>query len=114
MTEQEKILVQLLAWAYLQSARPEKAAVLLAALDVVAPGQRKVLRALALAQVRCGEPQLALDTLRRVALAGGMDAAFHLLQARALVACERRLEAAAAVASCLAMRRAQPAGESRP
>jgi Flp pilus assembly protein TadD len=114
MSEQEKNIVQLLAFAYLQNARPEKAAVLLAALDAVAPGQRKVLRALALAQLRCGQPQSALDTLERVALCGGIDAAFHLLRARALIACERRLEAAAAVASCLAMRRARPAGEARP
>ena len=105
VSEQEKNVVQLLAYAYLQNARPEKAAVLLAALDAVAPGQRKVLRTLALAQVRCGQPQLALDTLDRVAIAGGIDAAFHLLRARALAACERRIEAGAAMAAFQAMRR---------
>src|SRR5262249_15406082 len=63
MSEQERNLVQLLAYAYLQSARPDKAAALLCALDAVAPGQRKVLRTLALAQVRCGQAQSALDTL---------------------------------------------------
>jgi predicted Zn-dependent protease len=101
MDEQEKNLVMLLAWAYLQNARPQKAATLLAALDVMAPGQRQVLRTLALALVRSDEPQRALDTLERMAVTGPADAAYHLLRARALSACERRIEAGAAMAACL-------------
>jgi Flp pilus assembly protein TadD len=106
--ERDVHLVQLLAYAYLQQARPEKAAVLLDALDAVAPGQRKVLRALALAQLRSGEPERALETLRRVALGGGADAAFHLLRARALAACGRRIEAGTEMAACLAARHVRP------
>ncbi len=104
MDEQEKNLVMLLAWAWLQNARPQKAATLLAALDVVAPGQRQVLRTLALALVRSDEPQRALDTLDRMAVTGPADAAWHLLRARALAACERREEAGAAMAACLRAR----------
>ena len=96
--------MNLLAYAYLQLDRTARAAVLLAAIDAVLPGHRKVLRTLALAQLRCGNPQLALDTLDRVAIAGGIDAAFHLLRARALSACERPIEAATSMAACLAMR----------
>jgi len=110
MSDQEKNLVQLLAYAFLQNARPDKAAALLAALDAVTPGQRQVMRALALAQVRSGQPGQALDTLDRVAISGGIDAAFHLLRARALAACERRIEAGAAMAACLAARAARQAG----
>lgn len=106
MGEQQVNLVQLLAWAYLRNARPDSAATLLTALDVAAPGRRKVLRALALAQVRTGEPRAALDTLDRAAAAGSVDAAWHLLRARALAACERRIEAGASMAACLSMRRA--------
>ncbi|MGE0329457.1 MAG: hypothetical protein AB7P37_02055 [Ramlibacter sp.] len=109
MDEHEKSAVQLLAWAWLQNSRPEKAATLLAALDVTAPGQRKVLRALALALVRSSEPQRALDILDRVAVAGGRDAAWHLLRARALAACDRREEAGEAMQSCLALRELEPA-----
>lgn len=104
MDEQQKNLVQLLAWAWLRHARPEKAATLLAALDVAAPGQRAVLRALALALVRSNEPQRALDVLDRMAVAGGRDAAWHLLRARALAACDRRDEAGLAMAACLRAR----------
>lgn len=107
MDEQEKSLVLLLAWAWLRNARPQKAATLLAALDVVAPGQRQVLRTLALALVRSGEPQRALDTLERMAVTGRADAAYHLLRARALTAADRRAEAAAAMAACLQARRAE-------
>ncbi|WP_374608477.1 hypothetical protein [Diaphorobacter nitroreducens] len=100
MDEQQKNLVMLLAWAWLRNARPQKAATLLAALDVVAPGQRQVQRMLALALVRGGEPRRALDTLDRMAVTGAADAAFHLLRARALAACDRRIEAGAAMAAC--------------
>lgn len=107
MNENEKNLVQLLAWAYLQNARPQKAATLLAALDVVAPGQRQVLRTLALALMRSDEPQRALDTLDRMAITGPADAAWHLLRARALSACGRGMEASAAMAACLSARSAE-------
>lgn len=100
----ENDAMQLLAHAYLQNARPEKAATLFGAIDAVAPGQLAVLRGLVLAQLRCGHGQQALDTLERVQLAGGVDAAFHLARARALAACGRAAEATAAMAACIAMR----------
>ena len=98
--------MQLLAYAYLRSARPRKAATLLAALDALAPGQRRVLRQLAHAQVLCGQPGPALQTLERVAMAGGIDVAYHLLRARALAASGRRIEASAAMAACQVIRAA--------
>jgi Flp pilus assembly protein TadD len=104
MPEDQQNFLQLLAYVYLQNARPDKAAVVLAALDTVAPGQRKVLCSLALAQVRSGKAQRALDTLDRLALAGGVDATFHLLRAQALGSLERQAEAAAAMQTYLQMR----------
>ena len=84
MTAEEQIFLSLLGHIYLQNARPDKAAVLYAALDRMVPGQPKVLCALALAQVRSGKSQRALDSLDRLAMAGGVDAVFHLLRAQAL------------------------------
>jgi Flp pilus assembly protein TadD len=107
VNDQEHIAVQLLAYSYLQNARPEKAEVLLSALDAVAPGQRKVLRALALAQIRNGRAQSALDTLDRIALTGDTESAFHLLRARALVASGRRVEAGNAMRACFATRQVE-------
>ncbi|WP_144630572.1 hypothetical protein [Bordetella genomosp. 13] len=97
-------LIGLLSYIYLENDRPEKAAVLLAALEALelaAPRQRVTL---ALAQLRAGKPDTALATLERVALQGGMDAAFHLVRAQALLALERRPEAAAAMRAYVAMR----------
>jgi Flp pilus assembly protein TadD len=111
VTERDGNLMQLLAHVYLQNGRPEKAAVLLAALDLLMPGQKGVLRALALAQLRIGEARLALDTLDRVAIAGGIDAAYQLLRARAFAECGRRIEATAAMKACLAMRKAPTVSE---
>ena len=104
MNPEGQSLLALLGYVYLQNALPDKAAVVLAALDKLAPGQRKTLCALALAQVRSGKAQRALDSLDRLAMAGGADAAFHLLRAQALHALERNEEAALAMKNYLQMR----------
>lgn len=109
MPEDQQNFLQLLAYVYLQNARPDKAAVVLAALDALAPGQRKVLCALALAQVRSNKAQRALETLDKLALAGGVDATFHLLRAQALGALERKAESAAAMNTYLQLRPAAAA-----
>lgn len=104
MGEREQMLIYLLGYFCLQNARPDKAAVLLAALDALAPGQIRVLRGLALSEVRNGRPRRALDTLERLAMIGGGDAAFHLLRAQALGALEQHGECAAAMQAYLHMR----------
>lgn len=110
MTPLEHNLIELLSYAYTRSARPEKAAALLMALDALSPGQGKVLPALALAQVRCGRAHEALQTLERIDGASAFDAAYHLLRAQALTACERRIEAGEAMSACIAARRASREG----
>lgn len=105
MTQQEQTLLNLLGYVFLQSARPDKAAVVLAALDALAPGQPAVLRALVLAQLRSGKASRALALLDQLAMAGGVDAAFHLLRAQALAALERPEEAAVAMQNYVHMRK---------
>lgn len=106
MTGDDESFLALLGYVYLENARPDKAAVLYAALDRLTPGQAKTLRALALARIRANKPQSALDALDRLAMSGGVDAAFHLLRAQALSSLQRRDEAVAAMQSYLQLRTA--------
>jgi len=107
-------VMDLLGYIYLQHGLPDKAAVLLAARDVLAPGNARVLLTLALAQVRSAKPDRALATLERLALAGGVDAAFHLVRAQALQAAGRHDEAAVAMRAYVALRAPVAAGEAQP
>jgi Flp pilus assembly protein TadD len=97
-------LMDLLGYIYLQHGRPDKAAVLLAARDVLAPDDTRTLLSLALAQVRSARPARAIDTLDRLALLGAMDAPFHLVRAQALQALGRAEEAAGAMRAYVSMR----------
>lgn len=114
MTNDEQALLSLLGYVFLQNARPDKAAVALAAVDVLRPGQARVLRALALAQLRSGKPERALATLDRLAMTGGIDAAFHLLRAQALGLLERGAEATIAMQTYVAMRAVPGAAPAAP
>ncbi len=109
-------LMDLLAYVYLQNRLPDKAAVLLAARNVLAPDDPRALLALALAQVRSAKPQRALNTLEQLALLGAMDAPFHLVRAQALQALDRRDEAASAMRAFVALRNptAEPSPETAP
>lgn len=90
-------LLDLLAYAYLENDRPEKAAVLLAALETLGLADARQRTALAWAQLRSGEPASALDTLDQVALQAEPGMAFHLVRAQTLVALGRNAEAQAAM-----------------
>lgn len=104
MAPNESSVMSLLGYVFLQNARPDKAAAILAALDVMEPGQPRVLRSLVVAQLRSGKPGLALETLDRLAMAGGVDAAFHLLRTQALTGLQRTDEAAVAIKTFLRLR----------
>jgi len=86
-------LIGMLSHFYLQHGRPEKAAALLAALDLMVPDDPSTLRGLALAHLRAGNSRLALEVLDRLALQGEMDARFHLIRLQALAAEQRHEEA---------------------
>lgn len=102
-------LLDLLSYIYLENDRPDKAAVLLAALDELGLADARQRVSLALAQLRSGKPESALSTLDRVALEGGMSDAFHLVRAQALVALGREPEALAAMRAYMDLRAQQSA-----
>lgn len=102
-SHKEVEFMDLLAYIYLQHGRPDKAAVLLIARNLLVPDDPRVLLSLALAQVRAAKPTQALQTLERLALLGAMDASFHLVRAQALQALEQSAEAASAMRAYLAM-----------
>ena len=107
-------LLDLLSYIYLENDRPEKAAVLLAALDELGLADARQRTSLALAQLRAGKPESALATLDRVALQGGLSSAFHLVRAQTLTALGREAEAEAAMRAYVDLRTRQAApAESR-
>lgn len=107
MTADIQTLMALLGYVYLQNARPDKAVAILAALNRIAPGKPKVLRALSLALIRCGKPLRALEALDQLAIAGSSDAAFHVLRAQALQALDRPQEAAVAMGNYVHFRNSE-------
>ena len=102
-------LLSLLAYVYLENNRPEKTAVVLNALRTLGQADARQLATLALAQLRAGKPDAALSTLDQLAMQGGVDAPFHLIRSLALLALERRDEAAAAMRAYVALRPAPAA-----
>ncbi len=98
------VLLDLLSYIYQENDRPEKAAVLLAALEELGLADARLRVSLALAQLRSGKPDTALATLERVAMQGGMSAVFHLVRAQTLITLERRAEAEAAMRAYIALR----------
>lgn len=105
MSRDQQDLLALLGYFYLQNDRPKKAVALLAALNLVAPGNRATLTSLALARLRLGQPKAALASLDELAVRGEIDTGFHLLRLRALTALRREREADAARLAYLEARR---------
>lgn len=106
LTSAEHTVLSVVAYSYMQHARYREAAMLLETLDAMQPGNARTLRGLTLAQLRHGKPNKALRTLDRLAMAGGTDAAFHLLRSQVLVALSRPLEAGVAMRSFVQLRSA--------
>ena len=104
MPTREATALYLLAFVQLRHARPEKAAAILEALDLLEPGQPRTQLALALAQVRSGQAAAGLQTLERLRRTGQVSAALHLLRAQALSAQHRRAEASMAMRAFLQLR----------
>ena len=106
LSDDARELIALLSHIYLENDRPEKAAMLLNALDIFGQADTKQLTQLALAQLRAGKPESALNTLDRLAMNGRPDAAFHLVRAHTLLALSRADEAGAAMRAYVATRTA--------
>lgn len=97
-------LMDLLGFIYLHHGLPDKAAVLLAARQVLQPDDPRTLLSLAVAQTRADKPEQALQTLEKLALEGAVDASFHLARAQALHALGRSGDAANAMRAHIEMR----------
>lgn len=95
--------MDVLAYIYLEHGLPDKAAVLLAARDLLAPDDARVLLTWSLALMRSGRPEKALLTLERMVILGAMSAEFHLVRAQALQLLGRQDEAASAMRAYVAM-----------
>ena len=106
LAPQGGVLLDLLSYIYQENDRPEKAAVLLSALDELGLANARQRVSLARAQLRSGKPEAALNTLERVAMQGDLSAAFHLVRAQTLVTLERGAEAEAAMRAYVTLRAA--------
>lgn len=104
MPRAETTALYLLAFVMLQHARPQAAATVLEALDLIDPDQPRTLMALATALVRCDRARQALTTLERCRRAGGDMAPSELLRSQALHRLHRHAEAAAALRAFLQQR----------
>jgi predicted Zn-dependent protease len=105
-------VMRLLSHLYLQYGRADSALTLLRALCLLAPDDRRAMRALACAAIRAGQPQegeRVIDVLRD---AGDPSPIVHLLHGQALAAMGRRGEAEHAFAE-FARRRFPPARAAR-
>lgn len=91
-------LMRLLGYVYLQHGQPSRAMVMFDALHALDPGDPLAARSLALARLRCGQPDAALATLHELLDQGDNHAATHVLRAQALLATGQ------VTASALAMR----------
>jgi predicted Zn-dependent protease len=109
LTNDERVLLELLGYIYLQNSRPEKAESLYAALAALEPRNPHYALSLACAQVRCGKGDQALGQLDRMLERGDISAPVHLLRGQALTHLGRDAEAQRALKAYLAARQAEAA-----
>lgn len=111
MRPDERQALSLLAHVLMHGGQGEKAMALLDGLDALLPAEPATLRSLAVAQLRAGHPEPALQTLARLAPLGEDPALLALLRAQALVAAGRRPEAEQAMREFLQYRGGAGRGE---
>lgn len=96
--------LRLLGYFFLTQGLHAKAVTIFAALDRLSPNTPTLLRALAVARDRQGEPAKALEALDRLAMMGSIDSAFHMLRAKLLGDLDRWQEAQQAMAAAIKSR----------
>ncbi len=104
MKNQEAQAIHVLAYVLQQNAQPAKAAMLLEALDAIAPDDTQTLTALAAAQLKSLESARALETLERIGDHHHAAGVVDLLRAQALARLGRIREAQAAMQAFLVRR----------
>jgi predicted Zn-dependent protease len=105
---QQRELLELLGYVFLQNARPEKAECIYAALAALDPRNARYALGLACAQVRSGKSELALANLDRMLERGDISAPVHLLRGQALAKLGRDPESERALKAYMAAREAEP------
>jgi Flp pilus assembly protein TadD len=86
-------VMRLLGHVFLLHGRPDQALVMLRAVCVLAPDDRRAMRSLALAAIRAGQAGEAARVLDKLRDSGDPSAVLHLLHGQALAATGRHAEA---------------------
>lgn len=86
-------VMRLLGHVFLLHGRPDQALVMLRAICVLAPDDRRAMRSLALAAVRAGQSGEASRVLDKLRDSGDPSPVLHLLHGQALTATGRHAEA---------------------
>ena len=102
MSPQEATALHVLAYVLLHNGQPDRAAVLLEAVDALRPGDTRTVLALATAHLRSGAATRTLQTLQRLSRDAQIPPAVHLLRAQALSTLGRADEARVAMHAFLA------------
>jgi predicted Zn-dependent protease len=86
-------VMRLLAHLFLAHGRPDQAITLLRAVRVLAPGDLRAAKLHALASIRCGKADQALQLLDQLLDGGDPSPVIHLLRGQALAGCGRAADA---------------------
>lgn len=86
-------IIRLLGQMYLLHGRPEKAVILLRALCILNPGDRRAMRSFARAAIKSGQVGEAMRSLDQLRDSGDPSPVVYLLQGQALAALGRHTEA---------------------
>ncbi|HTH80045.1 MAG TPA: tetratricopeptide repeat protein [Ramlibacter sp.] len=108
LTKDSLDVMRLLGHVFLLHGRPDQALVMLRAVCVLAPDDRRAMRALALAAIRAGQTQEAARVLDKLRDGGDPSPVVHLLQGQALAAIGRHAEAERAFGEFTAARADNP------
>lgn len=109
MDTDDKQVLLMLSWLFLQHGQPDKAAALCAEIHTSDPADPVAAAILASISIQNAEPQTALDILRKATFPHDMTRAIALLRGQALNALGRTDEAHALWQDYLRQKTAQPA-----
>ncbi len=108
LSDHERDALVLLGHFFLNQGHADRALTVFSGLEVLEPGRLEHARASAVAALATGRPERALLALERLALAGLVDATFHLARALALGEVGRSEDAQAAMRAWLGSRVTEP------
>ncbi len=104
MNSEQRDLLHILGYFYLQHGKADKAETIFAALSALAPRDTRFAQGLACAQIRSGKAEPALEILDRLLDQGEIGAMVHLLRGQALAQLNRTSEASRAMQAYMSAR----------